>query len=67
MTVLDRLGFLVPGHPDCVKAVRDAATLCSELGHEIVEDTPSINKELKRIYLVLFLEYHPTKTLAIYI
>ncbi|MAG35777.1 MAG: amidase [Dehalococcoidia bacterium] len=32
-------------HPDCVGAVRDAAALCAELGHHVVEDAPSYNEE----------------------
>jgi amidase len=30
-------------HPDCIAAVEDAARLCQELGHEVVEDSPPIN------------------------
>ena len=33
----DRSPEGVAGHPDCVAAVRDAATLCASLGHEVVE------------------------------
>jgi len=33
-------------HPDCVVAVRDAATLCSELGHDVSEASPTFNAEL---------------------
>jgi len=33
-------------HPDCIQAVRDAAALCLELGHEVVEASPSLNREL---------------------
>jgi len=33
-------------HPDCVSAVTDAAKLCSDLGHEIVESAPAIDGEL---------------------
>jgi amidase len=29
-------------HPDCIAAVEDAARLCQELGHEVVEDSPPI-------------------------
>lgn len=40
-------------HPDCVAAVRDAAKLCEELGHEVVEDAPRLDwGELVRSYLV---------------
>jgi amidase len=34
-----------PVHPDCVKAAHDAAALCVELGHEVVEAAPAINGE----------------------
>jgi len=33
-------------HPDCVEAVRDAARLCADLGHEVSEDAPEINGQL---------------------
>jgi amidase len=33
----------VPIHPDCVRAVQETATLCSELGHEVVEAAPRID------------------------
>ena len=40
-------------HPDCKAAVQDAAKLCQELGHEIVEDAPRFDREeLVRAYLV---------------
>ncbi|MFQ5897068.1 MAG: amidase [Candidatus Methylomirabilia bacterium] len=32
-------------HPDCLAAVRDAAALCAELGHEVVEGGPAIDGE----------------------
>ena len=32
-------------HPDCVAAVRNAAELCAELGHEVVEATPVYDGE----------------------
>jgi len=39
--------------PDCVAAVQDAAKLCAELGHEVVEDAPRFPKEeLVRAYFV---------------
>ncbi len=31
-----------PVHPDCAAAVRDAAALCRELGHEVVEAAPPV-------------------------
>jgi amidase len=33
----------VPIHVDCVKAVEDAAKLCADLGHEVVEAAPEFN------------------------
>jgi amidase len=33
-------------HADCISAVRDAASLCADLGHEVVETAPQINEEL---------------------
>ena len=33
-------------HPDCVEAVRDAARLCADLGHEVTEGAPEINGPL---------------------
>ena len=35
-----------PVHPDCVRAIIDAAKLCADLGHEVVETAPKINGEL---------------------
>ena len=35
-----------PLHPDCVAAVKDAAALCADLGHEVVEATPPINVQM---------------------
>jgi amidase len=41
-------------HPDCVKAVEDAARLCASLGHEVVEATPPVDRHaLTRAYLTL--------------
>jgi len=36
----------VPVHSDCVSAVRDAAQLCSNLGHEVVEAAPEVSGDL---------------------
>ena len=33
-------------HADCVSAVRDAAALCADLGHDVVEAAPSVPGEL---------------------
>lgn len=46
-----RIGFSTasltgsPIHADCVRAVQDAAQLCSDLGHEVSEAAPSIDGE----------------------
>jgi len=42
-------------HADCISAVQDAAALCADLGHEVVEAAPEINGELvARAFMVLF-------------
>jgi len=41
-----------PVHPDCVKAAHDAAQLCAELGHDVVEVAPALNGEM---YLQTFM------------
>jgi amidase len=33
-------------HPDCVRAVEDAARLCERLGHEVEEAAPVLNNEM---------------------
>ncbi len=33
-------------HDDCIHAVKDAAALCADLGHELVEASPEINGEM---------------------
>jgi len=35
-----------PVHPDCIEAVRDAASLCADLGHEVTEGRPETNVEM---------------------
>lgn len=40
----DRTPYGTPVHPDCAAAVRDAATLCESLGHDVVE------RELPGVY-----------------
>jgi amidase len=34
-----------PIHPDCVEAVREAAQLCSDLGHEVAEASPPVSAD----------------------
>lgn len=47
-----RIGFTctavtgVPVHPDCIAAVNDAASLCSQLGHDVQEMTFSLDGQL---------------------
>jgi len=33
----------VPAHPDCVNAAESAAKLCEDLGHDVVEASPSLD------------------------
>lgn len=46
-----RIGFTTEGimpaviHADCQAAVRDAAKLCADLGHEVVEEKPAFDAE----------------------
>jgi amidase len=35
-------------HPDCISSVHDAAKLCSDLGHDVEEATPLLNREFVR-------------------
>ena len=42
-------------HEDCVAAVRDAAKLCAELGHDVEEASPTLNMEtLSRNFMALW-------------
>jgi amidase len=51
-TVEPMLGRKV--HPDCVKAVTDAAKLLESLGHDVVEDWPEIDREgFNRAFLTI--------------
>jgi amidase len=44
-------------HPDCVAAVRETAKLCTELGHEVVEDAPSVDgPALEADFFALYVE-----------
>ncbi len=38
-------GTGVSVHPDCVGALEDAAALCADLGHEVVEGAPPLDRE----------------------
>jgi amidase len=38
----------VPLHPDCVAATRDAAILCTDLGHEVTEAALPVDSEMIR-------------------
>jgi len=35
----------IPLHPDCVTAVKDAAALCQDLGHEVVEASITVDED----------------------
>lgn len=41
--------FIGPVHPDCVSAVKDAAKLCADLGHEVVEATPAMTLAIDQV------------------
>jgi amidase len=43
---LTRAPLGTPVHPDCVSAVKDAAGLLAELGHEVAEAAPALNGEM---------------------
>jgi len=36
----------VPVHPDCIAAVQEAATLCEDLGHDVVQAEPATSGEV---------------------
>jgi amidase len=51
------IGF--PVHADCVRAVRDAAALCADLGHEVVEAAPTVDGEaVLQAFSTVFLAGH---------
>ena len=39
-------GSEIKVHPDCISAVHEAAKLCTELGHQVEEVVPLLNREL---------------------
>ncbi len=42
-------------HDDCVRAVREAAALCSDLGHEVTEAAPELDREkITQAFVVLW-------------
>ncbi|MBI1956175.1 MAG: amidase, partial [Acidobacteria bacterium] len=44
-----------PVHPDCLQAARDAAALCAELGHEVVEAIPPlVGQQMIQAFLTLW-------------
>lgn len=44
-----------PVHPDCVRAVDEAAKVCAELGHEVAEDEPQLDGSLVgRMFMALW-------------
>jgi amidase len=56
-----RIGFTtgkdigMAAHEDCIKAVQDAAALCSDLGHHVEEKSPSVNgKKLAEAFTVIW-------------
>ncbi|KPK92346.1 MAG: amidase [Deltaproteobacteria bacterium SM23_61] len=56
-----RMAFTASGveglqiHPDCTAAVKDAAKLCADLGHEVEEAALPVNRELiKQAFMVLW-------------
>jgi amidase len=48
-----------PVHPDCVRAVEDAAHLCEELGHVVEQDAPALDGAvLYESFLAVWLSGH---------
>ena len=44
-----------PVHPDCVAAVREAAKLCADLGHEVTEAAPEVDASVvNQAFIVIF-------------
>ena len=45
----------VPVHPDCAAAAREAAALCAELGHDVIEASPDIDgAEVSQAFITLW-------------
>ena len=41
-------------HADCVRAVEEAAALCADLGHEVIEAAPTVDRDtITHVFLVL--------------
>lgn len=55
-----RIGFTTaapsgaPIHPDCAQAVHDAAKLCSDLGHEVMEAGPAVTGDIVPMFMTLW-------------
>ncbi|WP_119680011.1 amidase [Indioceanicola profundi] len=44
----------VPVHPDCMRALDQAARLCAELGHEVEEATPDLHPDFLKWFMTVF-------------
>ena len=58
-----RIAFFTKGaanetHPDCIAAVKDAAKLCEELGHEVTEAAPELDYDALRPAFSLIVQAH---------
>lgn len=43
-----------PVHKDCVAAVLDAVKLCTDLGHDVIEDSPDVGEEMLRQFGIIW-------------